>query len=175
MPVVNFWTFSVSSRVKLLSNRTDCWELCKGDSDRRVWVAGQAGAKGNAPVNLSWPKTAVDRWGQVRTLTGQARAPHERQNLEELHHPPQALPREITGRSLTRLFYFHSNLMCTQVRVLQKKLTCWPTSTLVKLKVLRWVFAPRTAGSMVSRNNFSINWQMKGHMCFTVWKEKELM
>ena len=26
---------------------------------------------------------------------------------------------------------------------------------------------------MVSRNNFSINWQIKGHMCFTVWKREE--
>ena len=59
-----------------------------------------------------------------------------------------------------------------QVRKPKRRQTCCPRSTLVKLKVLRWVCAPRTAGSMVSRNNFSINWQIKGHMCFTVWKRE---
>lgn len=49
-----------------------------------------------------------------------------------------------------------------------QKLTWWPISIFVKLKVLRWLFAPLTAGSMVSRKSFSINWQIKGHICFTV-------
>lgn len=36
---------------------------------------------------------------------------------------------------------------------------CWPTVTSVKLKVLRWAFAPHTAGSIVSKKSFSIIWE----------------
>lgn len=71
----------------------------------------------------------------------------------------------LPGNTFSRKFF-----SSTQARGPEKKHTCCPTSTLVKLKVLRWGCAPRTAGSMVSRNSFSINWQIKGHMCFTVWK-----
>lgn len=45
-------------------------------------------------------------------------------------------------------------------------------SILVKQKVLRWGLAPFTAGSMVSLNNLSTNWQINGHICFTVWGGK---
>lgn len=48
-------------------------------------------------------------------------------------------------------------------------LTFWPMSILVKQKELRWGLAPFTAGSIVSLNSLSTNWQMKGHICFTVW------
>lgn len=47
--------------------------------------------------------------------------------------------------------------------------TLSPMSILVKQKVLRWGLAPFTAGSMVSLNSFSTNWQINGHICFTVW------
>lgn len=48
-------------------------------------------------------------------------------------------------------------------------ITLSPMSILVKQKVLRWGLAPFTAGSMVSLNSFSTNWQINGHICFTVW------
>lgn len=47
-------------------------------------------------------------------------------------------------------------------------------SILVKQKEARWGLAPFTAGSMVSLNSLSTNWQMNGHICFTVWKPKRL-
>lgn len=47
--------------------------------------------------------------------------------------------------------------------------TFWPMSILVKQKELRWGLAPFTAGSIVSLNSLSTNWQIKGHICFTVW------
>lgn len=51
--------------------------------------------------------------------------------------------------------------------------TFWPMSILVKQKELRWGLAPFTAGSIVSLNSLSTNWQIKGHICFTVWGRTE--
>lgn len=61
------------------------------------------------------------------------------------------------------------NVVATWIFCCLGVVTFWPISILVKQKELRWGLAPFTAGSIVSLNSLSTNWQIKGHICFTVW------
>ena len=118
-------------------------------------------------VRLRGPQTDLD-W--QRHHSGQRRRDPETGDPGRACTQPAFQNTAWQENNVTQLNVLSSG---AQVRKLEEKQTCCPMSTLVKLKVLRWVCAPRTAGSMVSRNNFSINWQIKGHMCFTVWKREE--
>lgn len=50
--------------------------------------------------------------------------------------------------------------------------TLSPKSTLVKLRVCRWMLEALMAGAMVSTSSFSRYWPMKGQACWMIYRNK---